>query len=189
MFAPKLWLFSVPPRLWRSSLPRPVSWLPRLHELRRSIANSVRSHYGRRELEQLFELQPRAAGKLLEALPTVPVGTSRLVEKEALTAFLEKVQETGDVATVLDEVREEKAQASRRRIRSLVQRDRAPVSLASLPEGLTLERGRLEVRFRTIEELAKGMYWLARVLESDGEGFAEVYSAEHKLSPHVTPEH
>jgi len=39
-------------------MPRPLSWLPRLHVIRRTVANSVRSHYDRRELETLFELQP-----------------------------------------------------------------------------------------------------------------------------------
>jgi len=42
-------------------MPRPVSWLPRLHVIRRTITTSVRSHYDRRELETLFELQPRPA--------------------------------------------------------------------------------------------------------------------------------
>ena len=43
-------------------MPRPLSWLPRLHVIRRTVANSVRSHYDRRELETLFELQPDRPG-------------------------------------------------------------------------------------------------------------------------------
>ncbi|MDQ1450390.1 MAG: hypothetical protein QOK38_256 [Acidobacteriaceae bacterium] len=35
-------------------MPRPISWLPRLHEIRRSVVNSVRSHYDRNDLERLF---------------------------------------------------------------------------------------------------------------------------------------
>ena len=41
-------------------MPRPISWLPQLHAIERSVQNSVRSHYQRRDLEQLFSLQPRA---------------------------------------------------------------------------------------------------------------------------------
>ena len=156
-------------------MPRPVTWLPRLHEIRRSVANSVRSHYGRRDLELLFELQPRAAGKLLEALPSVPVGTSRLVEREALALFLERVNASGEVSEVLDQVRQEKVASSRKRLRELVQQDHEPVSLTSLPECLTLERGRMEVNFRSLEELATAMYFLARALDGDLEGFAELY--------------
>ena len=139
------------------------------------MVNSVRSHYSRADLEELFELQPRAAGKLLEALPTVAVGTSRLVEREALTAFLEKVQAADDVPRVLARIREEKTVASRKRLRTLVQRDESPVSLATLPEALTLSRGRLEVNFRTLEELAEAMYFLARLLGEEPEAFARVY--------------
>lgn len=73
-------------------MPRPFSWLPRLHEITRWFANSVRSHYDRRNLEQLFELQPSAAQKLLELLPVVPVGTSHLVEREVLAGFLDRCE-------------------------------------------------------------------------------------------------
>ena len=170
----------IPPR--RSPLPRPVSWLPRLHTIQRTVANSVRSHYGRRDLELLFELQPRAAGKLLEALPTVAVGTSRLVEREALASFLAKVQAAEDVGAVLEEARLGKDAASRKRLRSLIQQDDESVSLTSLPRSLTLTRGRLEVNFRSLEELAEAMYFLARALDGDLEGFAAQYEPKPERS-------
>ena len=87
-------------------MPRPVSWLPRLHEIRRSVQNSVRSHYDRRDLEQLFELQPRSAQNFFALLPSVPVGRSRLVEREALARFLDGVQEADDVPAYMERVRE-----------------------------------------------------------------------------------
>lgn len=139
------------------------------------MENSVRSHYGRRDLELLFELQPRAAGKLLETLPTVAVGTSRLIERETLAGFLERVQEAEDVSAVLEQVRVEKDVASRKRLRSLIQQDHEPVSPTSLPQSLTLTRGRLEVNFRSLEELAEAMYFLARAMDGDLDAFAEQY--------------
>lgn len=154
---------------------RPISWLPRLHEIRRSVAHSVRSHYGRRDLELLFQLQPRAAQKLLELLPTTAVGTSRLVERETLAELLERVQEADDVHAVFAALRQEKVQSPRRRLRTLVQTDLSPTSLASLPEALTLQRGRLEVRFQTLEQLAETMYFVARALQDETETFAEAY--------------
>ena len=166
-------------------MPRPVSWLPRLHEIRRSVANSVRSHYARQALELLFELQPRAAQKLLGMLPTVQVGTSRLVEREALHAFLDRVHQAEDTSSVIQAAREEKQEVSRRKLRSLVQYDHTPVTFASLPSNLTLERGRMEVRFQTVEELAEAMYFLARVLEGEGEEFAQEFEPERpeRLAP------
>ena len=61
-------------------MPRPIIWLPRLHEIRRSVANSVRSHCDHLDIEALFELHPRTAQKLVKMLPTVRIGTSHLIE-------------------------------------------------------------------------------------------------------------
>jgi hypothetical protein len=63
-------------------MPRPITWLPRLHEIRRSVANSVRSHYDRRDIEALFELQPRSAQNFVEMLPAVRIGTSHPIERD-----------------------------------------------------------------------------------------------------------
>ena len=162
-------------------MPRPISWLPRLHEIRRSVANSVRSHYGRRDLEKLFELQPRAAQKLIEILPAVKIGTSLLVEREALGIFLDRVREAEDVAALFDHVRAEKAGASKKKVRSLVPRDTEPATLSSLPELIALSRGRLEISFSTVEELAEGMFALARLLQTDMDAFAQAFEPEMPL--------
>jgi hypothetical protein len=159
-------------------LPRPITWLPRLHEIRRSVTNSIRSHYDRRDLEALFELQPRAAQKLVEMLPTVRIGTSHLIERDVLGRFLERVRDAEDMPRLFAAIREEKAGISRRKVRSLVRRDHEPVGLTSLPDSIGLTPGRLEVRFRTVEELAQAMYTLARILENDGEEFAQAYEPQ-----------
>lgn len=156
-------------------MPRPISWLPRLHEIRRSVGSSVRSHYDRSDLQVLFELQPRAAQKLLKLLPTVAIGTSRLVEREALANFLDGVHGADDVGSFLEQVQQQKAGTSRRKIRSLVRRALEPATLTSLPEGMSLARGRIEISFRSVEHLAETMYALARILESQGEEFAQHY--------------
>ncbi len=162
-------------------MPRPVSWLPRLHEISRTVANSIRSHYDRGDLERLFELQPRAAGKLLEMLPTVQVGTSRLLDREVLLGFLARVRKADDTAKLFDGIRAETASVSRRKPRSLVRRDLEAIGISSLPASISLSPGRLEVRFGNVEELAEAMYALARVLEAEGEVFAANY--EVRLDP------
>ncbi len=157
---------------------RPVSWLPRLHEIRRSVDSSVRSHYDRRDLQRLFELQPRAAQKLIEMLPAVALGTSRLVEREALASFLERVQEAEDTSSLIEQVRQEKSAPSRRSLRTLVRRDAEPASLTVTPEGMSLDRGRLEISFRNLEQLAESLVHLARLLDGDLDGFAQAYEPE-----------
>src|ERR1700692_165930 len=96
---------------------RPASWLPRLHEIQRTVANSVRSHYDRHNLEQLFELQPRAAQKLLSLLPTVAVGTSRLVEREALGSFLDGARDADDITAYLARIRTQGSARSAEQLR------------------------------------------------------------------------
>jgi hypothetical protein len=156
-------------------MPRPLTWLPRLHEIRRSVNNSPRSHYTRKELENLFQLQPRAALKLLELLPTTAVGTSHLVEREALANFLDQVHAAEVPSTAIELIRSHKPGVSRRKIRTLVRRDNDPMTLASLPSNLVLSAGHLEVSFNTIEELAQTMYSLAQIIEADGDELARVY--------------
>lgn len=142
------------------------------------MANSVRSHYDRRDLEHLFELQPRAALKLLEMLPAVQVGTSRLVEREVLSTFLDRVREADDVPGLYEEIRAEKAVISQRKPRSLVRRDLDPIGISSLPSSIALRRGHMAVSFDTVEQLAEAMYALARVLECEGDEFAQTFETK-----------
>ena len=157
---------------------RAITWLPRLHLISRTVGNSVRSHYDRKDLEKLFELQPRAAQKLLELLPTVQIGSSHLVDRSVLADFLEAVLKAKDVPALYKQLRDEKAIVSRRRPRSIVRRDLDPIGLASLPSSISLEPGRLQIEFATVEQLAEAMYALARVLESEGEQFARAFEPD-----------
>jgi hypothetical protein len=165
-------------------VPRTLSWLPRLHLIARSVTNSVRSHYDRHDLEGLFELQPRAAQKLLEMLPSVQVGTSRLVDREVLAGFLDRVREADDVPALYEKIRAEKAVVSRRKPRSLVRRDLDTIGIDSLPSSIVLSRGRLEVNFTSVEGLAEAMYALARVLEAEGEEFVALYEVADTATEH-----
>ena len=167
-------------------MPRPVSWLPRLYEINKTVTNSVRSHYDRRDIETLFELQPRAAQEMLKLLPSVQVGTSKLIDREVLLKFLQRVREAENVSGLLEEIRHEPALPLRRRIRSLVRRDLEPVSSSSLPDSIHLSRGHLEVNFGTVEQLAEAMLILARILQSEGDVFAQSY--EPRTPPPETQE-
>jgi hypothetical protein len=156
-------------------MPRPISWLTRLHEIRRAVASSVRSHYERKEIEALFQVQPRAAQLLLEMLPTTAIGRSRLVERQALADFLDRIHQTDDPSAELDRIRAQGGEVSRKKLRTLVRRDVDPLPLASLPANIAFLPGRMMVSFRTIEDLAQAMYSLARAIETDGDELARRY--------------
>lgn len=154
---------------------RPITWLPRLHEIRRSVANSVRSHYTRAELETLFQVQQGAASRLMEVIPTLKVNGGYLAEREGLLGFLERISDAEDVTTLMRELRADKNAPTRRSVRHMVRRDTSPVSLAGTPDTLRLARGHLEVDFKTMEELVGTLYTLARILDEDLEEFARAY--------------
>ena len=156
-------------------MPRPASWLPRLYDITRSVSNSVRSHYERRDLESLFELQPRATQKLLRLLPTNEVGTGLLVSRETLITFLEQVRDADDPALLFEQLRKDRPKTSRKKMRSFVQTDFAPASFASLPQRVELYPGRLEVSFQTVDELAESLMKIAQLLTDDIELFARSY--------------
>src|SRR5436305_294631 len=106
---------------------RPLSWLPRLPEIRRLVKNSVRSHYERADLQRLFQIQPRSAQALIRAIsPSATVGQSYLVARADLEAFLDHVAEGRDPASLLAA---RSAPAPRRRLRELVQVDEIPATL------------------------------------------------------------
>ena len=159
-------------------MPRPPTWLPRLHEIRRAVSNSVRSHYERKDLERLFQLQPRATQNLLALLPSVLIGKAHVVEREALVGFLDRVHEAPDVIALFEQIRKDKVSVSRRKLRGLVQRDYETADLASLPQSMGLSRGRLEVSFRSVEELAEAMFFLARLIDHNLDAFAQAFEPE-----------
>lgn len=123
----------------------------------------------------MFKLQPSSAGKLMEILPTVPIGGSLLVEREALKVFLERVAAADDVPALLTEIRRDKATRSRRKLRHVTRFDVEPVPMAALPEWIRFSRGRMEVDFATVEQLVEGMFMLAGILHNELDAFAATY--------------
>jgi hypothetical protein len=126
------------------------------------VASSVRSHYERKEIESLFQVQPRAAQLLLGMLPTTAIGRSRLVERQVLSDFLDRIHEADDASAELDLIRAQGAEVSRKKLRTLIRRDVEPLQLDSLPANIEFIPGQMIVSFRTIEDLAQAMYSLAQ---------------------------
>ena len=159
---------------------RPISWLPRIPQIRRSVSESVRSHYGRKDLERLFELQPRAAQKLLELLPSVSLGTSRFVERAALGEFLDRMAEAEDFPAALLQYQAERT-TPKRVLRDLVPRDSYPANATSLPENVSAAPGVVTIHFLRMEDLAAALASLASVLTEDLEGFAQLYEPSQRV--------
>jgi len=157
---------------------RTVSWIPRLPALLRSVQDSVRSHYSSRDLEKLFEIQPRSAQMLSGLLPTVRVGRTLLVEREALLHFLQRLDDAEDPASELNAIRSApKPPLVRRKLRDLVRRD---VDTSSLPSNMKMAIGMMTVHFQTVEQLAQSLWRLAQILDEDLDGFADRYEPKQQ---------
>ncbi len=153
-------------------MPRSVSWLDRIVPILRTVQESARSDYDRKELQRLFELQPRAAQQLMAALPSISIGRAHLVKREALSDFLRRLNESDDPAKTFARMRSEGGNTVRRKLRDFSLQD-YPADVDVPPRTMTLTRGELQVRFKTLEELAEAMLYLATVFTHDLEGFAK----------------
>lgn len=153
------------------------SWLPRLKEIRDSVAGSVRSHYTRAEIEQLFQIQKRSATGLIALLPTVPIGTGplapKLVAREELSKFLDRIAAADDVPAEMDKIVAEKAKPVRKKLRYLMRRDLEALTVGALPSSIEMSPGRMVVSFENEHQLAESLFTLARVLTDDLEQFAQ----------------
>jgi len=139
--------------------------------IRRSVKSSVRSHYERKDIERLFELQPRAAQVLMQGIsPAAKVGRSYLLAHTDLERFLERIHEGADPASLLAA---RSAPAPRRRLRELVQVDHLPATLDTAPGNIGFVPGHLTISFASMEELAGAMLALAQILDNP-EQFAAV---------------
>lgn len=166
-------------------MPRTISWLDRIVPISRSVAESERSHYDRRELQRLFGLQPRAAQLLMAALPHVPVGRAKLIKREALSDFLRRLNESENPAETFARMRAEGGKTVRRKLREFSLQN-YPASVDLPPRMMTIERGEIKVKFQTLEEVAEAMLYLATVFTHDLEGFAQLYEPAPELAEERT---
>jgi hypothetical protein len=104
-------------------MPRTLSSLDRIVPISRTVQESARSHYDRKELQRLFELQPRAAQQLMAALPNISVGRARLVEREALSDFLRQLNDSENPAATFARMRAEGGKVVRRKLREFSLQD------------------------------------------------------------------
>jgi hypothetical protein len=111
-------------------------------------------------------------------LPTTAIGRSRLVERQALADFLDRIHKADDPSAELDLIRAQGGAVSRKKLRTLVRRDAEPLQVDSLPANIEFIPGQMSVSFRTIEDLAQSMYSLARAIETDGDELARRYEVQ-----------
>jgi hypothetical protein len=151
---------------------RRATWLERIDGIIHTVESSARSHYDRKDLTALFQLQRRAMFNLLQAMPTIQAGV--LIDRTALLAFLERVRSADKPSAALVEARRERPARDRHKLRTYCRTEVASV-VDELPAAITLGRGELRIKFGTLEELAYSLTGLAEVLDNDLDRFTSLY--------------
>lgn len=165
---------------------KPISWIGRLAEIRRTVENTVKTHYSRRDLEILFRVQKSAAANLMDLIQTDKLTNALLVPREALAKFLDEMAQddsAGAGSAVIVRRREEKLATSRKRPRKLNLCDIEWVDMDALPSSIRLEPGRLEIRFGSVYELVKSLWQIAVMLQSDIDRFVARYEPRKHREP------
>jgi hypothetical protein len=147
---------------------RPITWIGRLSQIRRSVKNSVRSHYERHDIELLFALQPSAAQKLMALFSGPKVGRAKLVSREDLVRFLDGAAEADDVEEYCRGLRSQPPAPTRRKLRAFRRDDFDQVTLAALQGAMTLEPGRISITFDSLDQMLERLVLLALFVETPG---------------------
>lgn len=153
---------------------RPISWLPRLAEIRRTVTNSKRDLYDSQALEKLFGMERRGVHNLVSVLPAVKVGASLVVERDVLSRFLEELSKAENPSAVYTKKRRGKKPP---RTSKLMVRRQLIVdgSLSSLPETVTLTPGKIDFRFGSTLELIESMAIFLGAVQNEEGAFTDKF--------------
>ena len=149
---------------WLLSIPDAIS---QLEQLDRTLLT-------RRDIERLFGVSKARAATLMQTFGAELTGNQRTLPRTKLLQQLRKHR--GRAAFRVEEERRQRLVDELRQARLTGIRVKLPVEslgakLASLPEGVTVERDRIEVRFDGAKNAVEQLYALAHALVNDYERF------------------
>ena len=158
-------------------MPAPPRWLLAVPDAVRQLERLDRDLVTRRDLERLFGVSRARAAQLMRTFGAELAGSSRVLRRADLLRQLKKLR--GRAAFRIETERRTRVVAELRQARITGIRVAVPVEslearLAGLPEGVTVEAGRIEVRFAGAKEAVGKLFALAQALTGDYERFEEL---------------
>ena len=152
-------------------MPAKPRWLLAVPDAIRQLETLDRDLLTRRDVERLFGVSRARAAQLMRTFGAARVGASRVLRRTALlrqyrqrAAFRgEEERRTRLVAAL--------RQARLTGIRVAVPREAREARLSGLPDGVTVEAGRIEVRFSGAQDAVGRLFALAQALTHDYEQF------------------
>ena len=148
---------------------RTLKWRDRIHEIRDQVKNSVIETWSRRDIENLFDLKRAAAQQLMKAIGEIQsIGGVHLIDRSALLTFLNQIIQAENPEMVLREKLELADPVPRpRHLKYTLPDGLRSVMIRDLPEGIKLDRGRLEITGRGAQEIFQQLVILAQAIQND----------------------
>ena len=155
-------------------MPAKPRWLLAIPDAISQLENLDRTLLTRRDVERLFGVSKARAATLMQTFGAELTGNQRTLPRTKLLQQLRKHR--GRAAFRVEEERRQRLVGELREARLTGIRVKLPVEslgakLASLPEGVTVERDRIEVRFNGAKNAVAQLYALAHALVNDYERF------------------
>ena len=155
-------------------MPPKPRWLLALPDAVRQLEALDRDLLARRDVERLFGVSRARAAQLMRTFGAELAGSSRVLRRTDLLRQLRKYRQRA--AFRIEEQRRARLVAELRTARITGIRVAVPVEslearLAGLPEGVTVEAGRIEVRFAGAKDAVGKLFALAQALTGDYERF------------------
>ena len=158
-------------------MPAKPRWLLAIPDAISQLEALERPLLTRRDIEQLFGVSKARAATLMQTFGAELTGNQRTLPRTKLLRQLRKHR--ARAAFRGEEERRTRLMAELRKARLTGIRVKLPAEtlsgkLASLPEGVSVGRDRIEVRFNGAKEAVVRLYALAKALTNDYERFEEL---------------
>ncbi len=151
-------------------MPAKPRWLLAIPDAISQLEQLDRQLLTRRDIERLFGVGKVRAAALMTTFGAELVGNQKTLPRTKLLQLLKKHR--GRAAFRHEEERRERLASELQKARLTGVRFKVPAEnmsakLANLPDGVTVERGRIEVRFDGAEDALMRLYTLAQALGND----------------------
>ena len=155
-------------------MPATPRWLLAIPDAIRQLEALDREVLTRRDIEQLFGVSRARAATLMQTFGAELTGNQRTLPRTQLLRQLRRHRTRAAFrgeATRRDRVVTAIRQARLTGIRVAVPREAREARLSGLPAGVSVEPGRIEVRFRGAQDAVGRLFALAQALTHDYERF------------------
>ena len=161
-------------------MPAPPRWLLAVPDAIRQLETLDRDLLTRRDVERLLGVSRARAAQLMRTFGAELVGASRVLRRTALLRQLRTYRQRA--AFRGEEERRTRLVAEFRQarltgIRVAVPSEACEARLSGLPEGVSVEPGRIEVRFSGAQDAVGRLFALAQALTHDYEQFEALVEA------------